>query len=179
MPWACGDPVPEQQIAALGPEDPNVPPSAEHRPGQPCVLCHGGSRPGDFAPRLELGGTVYLYNPIYFCQSGVSVPAPLQPVAGVEVQVLDANNQSRVMMTNSAGNFMLLDQGNTLAYPLWLKVRYNGVSVPMDSRVFRDGSCATCHGMQYGPDSAGPVHLLEDQFSDLAALFPDPGCPPP
>jgi hypothetical protein len=95
------------------------------------------------------------------------------------ISVFSSGYQSRVMMTNSAGNFMLLDQGNTLAYPLWLKVRYNGVSVPMDSRVFRDGSCATCHGMQYGPDSAGPVHLLEDQFSDLAALFPDPGCPPP
>ncbi len=178
-PSACSDPIPEQQIEELGPEDPNVPPSAEHRPGQPCVLCHGGSRPGDAEPKLELGGTVYLYNPIYYCQSRVSVPAPLVPMPGVEVVVLDANNQTRVMLTNAAGNFMLEPRGNDLEYPLWVKLRYNGINLAMDSRVFRDGSCATCHGLEYGPDSAGPVHLLEDQFSELASLFPDPGCPPP
>ena len=176
---ACSDPIPEEQIEALGPEDPNVPAGPLHRPGQPCVLCHGGSRPGDAEPKLELGGTVYLYNPIFYCQSRVSVSAPQQPAPGVEVEVLDANNQVRVMTTNAAGNFMLERGGNELEYPLWVKLRYNGIDLPMDSRVFRDGSCASCHGMEYELDSAGPVHLVEDQFSELAELFPDPGCPPP
>ena len=72
---------------------------------------------------------------------------------------------------------MLEGKDDELQYPLWVKLRYGGISVSMDSRVFRDGSCSSCHGSDYGLDSAGPVHLLEDQFSELAPLFPNPGCP--
>src|SRR4051794_4421968 len=53
---SCGDPVSDARIAALGPEDPGVPPGPLHRPGQPCVVCH--SRQGPASPFL-VAGTVY------------------------------------------------------------------------------------------------------------------------
>src|SRR5450432_160855 len=37
----CGDPVHDTAVSALGPEAPGVPKGPLHRPGQPCVLCHG------------------------------------------------------------------------------------------------------------------------------------------
>jgi hypothetical protein len=121
---------------------------------------------------------VYLYNPIYFCRSGDSVQAPTVPAVGVEVHVLDGAGRLTVLTTNAAGNFMLQQQTYEPKYPLWVKLFYNGLSVPMNTRVFRDGSCASCHGPEYGTDSAGEVHLVTDQYSELAPLFPDPGCPP-
>ncbi len=43
---ACGgDPVHDEEVAALGPEPGGGAPGPEHRPGQPCLVCHGGSGP--------------------------------------------------------------------------------------------------------------------------------------
>lgn len=174
----CGDPVPEEQIAALGPEDPAVPVGPEHRPGQPCVLCHAGKWPGDAKPALSLGGTVYLHNPVFQCEDE-AIAVPLMPAAGVEVHVRDSTGRQMILTTNAAGNFMLDSSNYKPKFPLWTKLVYQGVTVPMDTKVFRDGSCASCHSKEYGPTSAGPVHLVEDSFA--LEQFPtlNPGCPPP
>src|SRR5689334_11225211 len=55
----CGNPVQDARIAALGPEDPNVPPSNVHRPGQPCLLCHGPYKGA--SPEMTVAGTIYGY----------------------------------------------------------------------------------------------------------------------
>jgi hypothetical protein len=52
----CDDPVHDDAVTALGGEDPNVPIGALHRPGQPCLVCHGGSGPAALA--FSVGGTV-------------------------------------------------------------------------------------------------------------------------
>ena len=55
--FACVDEVHDQEVAALGPEQPGVPPGPTHRPGQPCVTCHGGSGPAH--TQFSVGGTAY------------------------------------------------------------------------------------------------------------------------
>jgi hypothetical protein len=186
---ACGDPVPEEKIADLGPEAPGVPVSALHRPGQPCVLCHAGKWPGDAEPTLALGGTVYVYNPNFRCDNDETVAAASVPAANVEVHVQDAAGRRITMLTNAAGNFMLKSSEGEPTYPFWTKIRYKDpsgvmppVDVAMNTHVFRDGSCATCHQNTLGAESAGPIHLVKDQSSELAlTLFPNatpPACPP-
>ena len=54
---ATSNPVHDNEVAALGPEDPSVPPGPDHRPGQPCLVCHGGSGPA--SAQFAVGGTVY------------------------------------------------------------------------------------------------------------------------
>jgi len=56
-------------------------------------------------------------------------------------------------------------------FPVWVKVRYGGIEQPMGSPIFREGSCAGCHGERPGPDSPGPV-----TFAPAGVAFP-PGCP--
>ena len=57
--WACGDPVHDARVAALGDERPGVPAGPNHRPGQPCLACHGGDGPSD----VELAVAAYNAGP--------------------------------------------------------------------------------------------------------------------
>ena len=55
----CGNRAIDERIAALGDEAPDVPPSEFHRPGQPCLLCHGEYlREG---PIMTVAGTIYAF----------------------------------------------------------------------------------------------------------------------
>src|SRR5690606_33596927 len=54
---ACGDPVLDARIEALGGEVDGVEPGEFHRPGQPCVLCHG--KYGGEEPEMSVGGTIF------------------------------------------------------------------------------------------------------------------------
>ena len=53
----CNDATHDEEVAALGAEDPAVPPGPDHRPGQPCLTCHGGIGPAK--QQFSIGGTVY------------------------------------------------------------------------------------------------------------------------
>ena len=55
---SCTDPVRDQQIERLGGEDPRVPPGPEHRPGQPCVLCHSDGGPASDL-KFAIAGTIF------------------------------------------------------------------------------------------------------------------------
>jgi hypothetical protein len=144
---ACGDPVPDNAIAALGPEDPNVKHGPLHRPGQPCVLCH--SEEGG-APPFTLGGTIY-----------VERDSP-QPVDGIDVLIVDSDNVTFRSISNCAGNFFVRPEEFAPHYPIWLTLRGGSVTRDMDSPVYREGSCAACHKDHVGPDSSGWVYLVED-----------------
>ena len=55
--FACGDPTHDRAVEVLGGEAPGVPEGPLHRPGQPCVTCHGDSGPA--SGEFSLAGTVY------------------------------------------------------------------------------------------------------------------------
>ncbi len=159
MTASCGDPVRDETVAALGPEDPAVLPGPLHRPGQPCVACHAT---GGVASAFLTAGTVYL-------QKGSRVP-----YGGASVVVTDAALHTETLTTNCAGNFFLRDGESPLGYPLFFDVRAGNIKRQMLSAVYREGSCAYCHLDPPSPASAGPVYLVE--FPQFEQAPPSP-CP--
>lgn len=144
----------EAEAEALGDTDHHYggEPGPQHRPGQPCLLCHG----------FQLAGTVYRFADD---RAGVQ---------GARVHVMDGEGRSFTATTNSSGNFYVTRGGEleedddgevelpyALAYPLEVEIEHEGVARPMRSRIWREGSCAHCHGPEVGPDSAGRI-VLED-----------------
>ena len=122
------DPVPQDNIAELGEEQGE--PSATHRPGQPCVLCH--STYEGAKPLMAIGGTIYYQN------SG----GQILPAENVLVRITDSQNTERKACTNEVGNFWVeRDNWQDITYPL--EVRAGGRR--MQSIVGREGSCAACH----------------------------------
>jgi hypothetical protein len=150
---SCGDPVPDGAVAALGPEDPTVPPGPSHRPGQPCVVCH---QVGGKASAFGLAGTVY------------ADATSRKPLGGVSVIILDAANAEYTSSTNCAGNFYIRPEQFTPAYPIWVTLRAGRVQRDMASPAYREGSCAACHTDPTGPASAGHVYLIDDPTTQTA-----------
>ena len=131
IPFAAGcryDPVPQEIIDALGPEQGT--PSATHRPGQPCLVCHSNYEGA--SPALAVAGTIFTTAP-----DGSIIPA-----VGVEVIVSDSVASLRKACTNSAGNFFVTrDNWVDITFPLNAQASDRG----MTSLIGRDGSCASCH----------------------------------
>jgi hypothetical protein len=154
---ACTDPIRAQAIAALGDEAPGVPPGPLHRPGQPCLVCHDGNA----HPTFSVAGTVYAR-----AESSM-------PVARVTVELLDSEARSFKAVTNCAGNFFVRTDEFLPHYPLWITVAVGAQRLDMESPVFRDGSCASCHTDPKSPSSAGHAFFLLDEDPDLS---PDHFC---
>jgi hypothetical protein len=159
---ACDqDPVHDQEVSALGPEASGVPPGPTHRPGQPCLVCHGGSGPASL--EFAVAGTVYQ------AQSGAVVPQ-----IGATVSVVDTNGVQASAGTNGAGNFWVLESQWTPTFPVHvLSVAYADLSNPMFTHIGRDGSCATCHSDPPGGDLVGHIYLAPGDEPDGG--FPDGG----
>lgn len=141
----------------------------EHRPGQPCLLCHGETifvpPPG---PDFETAGTVY---------GGDSDPED-SGIEGVDVIITDAMGREIVAVTNRAGNFMVevssdvneptqRDKGRLLIpweleFPLSVRIRMGEIEQEMETKIWREGSCAHCHGPEPGADSVGRVYLYDE-----------------
>ncbi|NUP12125.1 MAG: hypothetical protein HOW73_39265 [Polyangiaceae bacterium] len=141
----CGNPIADDQIEFWGDELPNVPASEHHRPGQPCVLCHGVY--GGAAPEMVLGGTIF------------ADQYSFTPVEGAEVVVYDAVGDVYTMTSNCIGNFFMEKEGNLPQFPLAVEVRcptYDSAGNKLESTkirsmnswISRDGSCATCHSLR-------------------------------
>ncbi len=133
---ACSDPTRDHQIERLGGEDPAVQPGPEHRPGQPCVLCHSAGGPASNHP-FVVGGTIF------------QTDAPNSPGAeNVEVRFVDArsNGPSDQVFTNAAGNFYVEESSWDVTYPFRVGIyKDKKLVAEMSTTVNRDGSCATCH----------------------------------
>ena len=131
LPFAAGcryDPVPQAIIDALGPEEGT--PSATHRPGQPCIVCH--STYEGASPAFAVAGTVFTRAP----------DGSLAPAAGVNVVISDSVAGLRKACTNTAGNFYVeKDNWLDITFPLNVQAGNRG----MTSLIGRDGSCASCH----------------------------------
>jgi hypothetical protein len=147
-PFACVDTVHEDAVQALGAEDPSVPVGSLHRPGQPCVTCHGGSGPAK--TQFSMAGTVYAQD------------KSRRQAAGAVVTIEDVTGATYTTTTNSAGNFYIPLSAFEPQYPVSV---YNVGSADgsqnqsMATIINRDGSCADCHANPRGPDSQGPVYL--------------------
>jgi hypothetical protein len=143
---SCVDDVHNEEVAALGPETGS--PGPLHRPGQPCLTCHGGSGPAKL--QFSEGGTVYL-------NQGGGMPAP-----GASVQIEDILGNLWTTQANAAGNFFVTLSDFAPHYPTQMQVTSSDgtVSLQMLTHVGRDGSCADCHTATAGPTSPGPVYVI-------------------
>ncbi len=130
------DPVPQEVIDSLGPEQGT--PDENHRPGQPCVVCHGPY--GGVAPKMAFAGTLFAI------KEDALIPAP-----GVNVEVFDSSGDSRKACSKTpSGNFYLeAKDWEEVAFPLTVVVG----SGRMTSLIGRDASCGSCHK---GPDPENP-----------------------
>lgn len=139
---ACSDPVHDREVEALGPEKAGVHPGPLHRPGQPCLTCHGGQGPASF--EISFGGTVY-------ARLGDDAPA-----AGAAVRLLDAKNRTFDIAANCVGNFWV-PKTFAATFPVTGAITAGGFSRVMTTQMHRQGSCAACHSSP--PNAATPGHL--------------------
>jgi hypothetical protein len=144
---ACADPVHEDLVESLGPEAAGVPPGPLHRPGQPCLACHGGLGPASL--QFSAGGTIYAVR---------GAPAP---AVGAMVQIEDIEGNYWTSTTNSAGNFFVELAHFAPIYPIRMEVVSSDSSLVqrMQTYAARPDSCADCHASQVNARSAGPVYL--------------------
>ena len=141
----CGDPVHDDLISSLGPEDPKVPQGPLHRPGQPCLACHGGRGPAQ--AQFSMAGTVF------------NDPVKTTGQSGVTVTLTDSDMKVFAPVTNAAGNFLVHADEYTPHYPVHVSLSINQTTQAMTSHVGRDGSCASCHHDPVGTESPGHVYI--------------------
>ncbi len=160
LPFAAGcryDPVPQAIIDDLGPEEGT--PSATHRPGQPCIVCH--STYEGAAPAFAVAGTVFTKGP-----DGALVPA-----AGVKILISDSAAGLRKACTNAAGNFFVnKEDWLEITYPLSAQAGNRG----MASLIGRDGSCASCHKL---PDATSEDPITGAGRKSPGVIIADPKDP--
>jgi hypothetical protein len=165
---SCSDPLHSDRVDALGPEASGVSPGPTHRPGQPCLTCHGGEGPG--ATEFAVAGTVY---------QTPDVGSP--PAVNANVSLIDApplggsldGTHTVTTVTNSAGNFYLAKSQYSPVFPLRVEVTIDGLAEPtrMTTHIGRDGGCGSCHFDPKGPKSPGHVYLVADP-ADLPGAKP-------
>jgi mono/diheme cytochrome c family protein len=142
---SCIDPVHDDAVAALGDEVSGVREGPTHRPGQPCLTCHGGVGPG---PDFQIAGTV-------FETEGKTTPAP-----GVKVTLTEPNGAFKDLTTNTAGNFYVEEGRYTPTYPLRVTLTRDGISKEMLTRIGRRSGCADCHRAG-GSQALAPIVYLK------------------
>jgi hypothetical protein len=158
----CIGTTPQEEAAAALGDDPGEE-GPTHRPGQPCLVCHGADyTPGEAV--FVLAGTVY---------REAEDAAGLE---GAEVEVTDDSGDTFLVRSNRAGNFMMsvgeVDEdrrdegwaglGRAPQFPLRVTVRFEGAEQSMRNVIHREGSCAACHDRAGpGASSAGAV-FVED-----------------
>lgn len=143
---ACDDPVHSGEVDALGPEVGR--PGPDHRPGQPCLTCHGGSGPA--GPQFSVGGTVY------------AVKGQPDGLAGVTVHLTDSKGSKHDATTSKSGNFYVPIGAWQPSPPVTVQIEYQSLMSDMHTRVGRDGSCAACHFGKPSASTPGPVYLVTD-----------------
>lgn len=124
----------------------------EHRPGQPCLLCHSSDGHLLIPPgreTFEVAGTVY----------GTIDADEDDGLNNVEIIFTDARGDQFTASSNRAGNFYIEEK---LVYPLEVTIRRGDDEQRMKTKIWRNGSCAHCHGPTPGADSVGRVYLFSE-----------------
>lgn len=160
---ACIGSSPEQQAEAdLGPEQPGVDHGPRHRPGQPCLTCHGADHtPGEEV--FVIAGTI------------LGRADDARGLEGARVEFEDDAGRTFTARTNRAGNFYVrVDSGLSEPrlrgdgelkipwrpeFPLRVTVREGDREQTMRGLIWREGSCAACHGGPPSTHSNGPIYL--------------------
>jgi hypothetical protein len=160
---ACSDPVHKHQVDALGGEQPGVPAGPLHRPGQPCLACHGEYGPAN--SEFAFAGTIY-------ADSIGKIPLP-----DAKVTFVDVKGNMHETGANCVGNFFIMKGDYKPEPPVWTTVIFGTmpgmmmedvpISKDMTSPIYREGSCATCHADPPGVDAVGHVFLNEDPIPNL------------
>lgn len=138
----------------------------EHRPGQPCLLCHASEGHFPKAPggtTFEIAGTVY-----EFLDSDED-----DGLRDVEILFTDARGDEFTALSNKAGNFLVrvnsarsapqqredgvLEVPRMPLYPLEVRIRRGAEEQRMKTKIWRNGSCAHCHGPTPGAESVGRI----------------------
>jgi hypothetical protein len=150
---SCSDPVRDQRVADLGPEDPQGP-SPNHRRGQPCLLCH--DEKGGEKPLMVVAGTIYQ-------SSDFDAPG----AEDVTIQFVDSAGGGPLndpITVGPSGNFFVTkDEWPDITFPLKVRLaKNNDVVQKMQSTINREGSCNYCHR----PNPQGPDY--SDQDRELA-----------
>lgn len=174
----CANPVQDARIDLLGPEAPGVEESDIHRPGQPCLLCHGPYKGAE--PEMTVAGTIYGYS-----WDGAHAKDDPIPVAGVTIEISDSFGTSppAAPKTNCAGNFYLTTKEWNPSYPLRVAIRYpvegepDGERVSMGTRISRDGLCNGCHVGKPNQGSPGWVYCTQ-RGADAPVFEPPDPCTP-
>jgi hypothetical protein len=147
---SCGDPVHSDAVGALGGEV--TAPGPTHRPGQPCLVCHGGLGPA--SAEFSFAGTIYK------AQDAKDI------LEGVTVQITDAKSGKGSAKSNNAGNFYIPVESFTPVFPARVQISFpDGANPSMVSHIGHDGSCASCHSDPASPGSPGHVYLVDDPMS--------------
>ncbi|HEX7669306.1 MAG TPA: hypothetical protein VF395_06985, partial [Polyangiaceae bacterium] len=143
---ACGDPTHDDAVSALGPEQTGVPKGPDHRPGQPCLACHGGDGPARLV--MAFGGTVYAHE-------HAEDPAP-----NATVRVVGADRRTYETTTNCVGNFWIPAHEFEPLLPAGAAVTSGSTSRVMRTQMHRTGSCNECHSKAEDTTSPGRVWVL-------------------
>jgi len=150
---SCADPVHDQLVQSLGPEDPAIPPGEFHRAGQPCVACHGPEGPAK--TEFAVAGTIFWHK--------------TQDTIGVDqsvVSIVDSLGANPQLLTNCVGNFFIKPEdwpgGGGPAFPLRVSVYKDGNPSVMTTTINRTGSCATCHSDPANYNAVGHVWVVPD-----------------
>lgn len=153
---SCTDPVKDRAIERLGDET-GAGPGPEHRPGQPCVLCHSDGGPAsDY--KFAVGGTVF----------ETSAPNS-RGASGVRVLFIDASSAQRETTTNSVGNFFIREsEWPDLTFPFKVGLLADNKPIPMTTTVNREGSCNFCHKPNAGSPLAVPG---EDPRESIGQIY--------
>jgi len=106
------------------------PGAASHRPGDPCLSCHGES--GIAEPPLSVGGTVYA--------SSTSAKES-KGLANVALTITDARGVTAELVTDDAGNFYT---DEPLEAPLLATVESGSGPIEMPVHA-PSANCNTCH----------------------------------
>jgi hypothetical protein len=142
---SCIDATHDAQVQALGGEAPGVPPGPNHRPGQPCVLCHGEAGPA--SSLFSVAGTVY------------ETQGQMAPAVGADVTLVDDRGNKVVARTNGVGNFYMTPSVYAPTFPINVSILQGTSAAMMMGRIGRDGSCAACHTNPPGAISPGQVYV--------------------
>lgn len=145
---ACGDPIHDNAVAALGEEENGVPRGPTHRPGQPWLTCHGGDGPA--GPTFSIAGTIYE-------KRGERAPAN-----GVTVRVTDANGDQRDIVSNRVGNFYVGRGAWSPVFPLQVSLLRDQTETHMETLINGAGGCASCHRGEATAGSMPPVYLRNE-----------------
>ncbi len=152
---SCQDPVHDQEVAALGPENPQIPQGQYHRAGQPCTVCHGPEGPAK--TQFSIAGTVF-WQP--YSQPGGANQGELG-VNSSTISLIDDLGSQIQLSSNCVGNFWVTPGLYNPAFPVLVKVFAEGQKYTGDmfTQISRAGSCAECHSDPPNYNSVGHVYL--------------------